>query len=171
MFFSNLVGEEGPRIQGVKDSRVCFLKILSTLLTFFRLSSGKPSPLWRWFPEESTNGTDVPLIHPPYRGRIKPPAFRVIVDFCYVFFGLCNSLAFHSNPWILDPLNPMGSHLLNWRSFTCFALINYNESWDDPNNACSSKSPNSRLRAWPVRVNTAAAIIRFTFLLIASNNT
>jgi len=23
-FFSNLVGEEGPRIPGVKDSRVCF---------------------------------------------------------------------------------------------------------------------------------------------------
>jgi hypothetical protein len=23
-FFSNLVGEEGSRIQGVKDSRVCF---------------------------------------------------------------------------------------------------------------------------------------------------
>jgi hypothetical protein len=37
--------------------------------------------LWRWFPEESTNGTDVPLIRPPYRGRIKPPALRVVVDF------------------------------------------------------------------------------------------
>jgi hypothetical protein len=35
-FFSNLVGEEGPRIPGVKDSRVCFLKTLSALLTFFR---------------------------------------------------------------------------------------------------------------------------------------
>ncbi len=34
-FFSNLVGEEGPRIPGVKDSSVCFLEILSTLLTFF----------------------------------------------------------------------------------------------------------------------------------------
>jgi hypothetical protein len=33
------------------------------------------------FPEESTNGTDVPLIRPPYRGRIKPPALRVVVDF------------------------------------------------------------------------------------------
>jgi len=33
--------------------------------------------LWRWFPEESTNGTDVPLIRSPYRGRIKPPALRV----------------------------------------------------------------------------------------------
>jgi len=36
LFFSNLVGEEGPRIQGVKDSRVCFLYILSASLTFFR---------------------------------------------------------------------------------------------------------------------------------------
>jgi hypothetical protein len=44
-FFSNLVGEEGPRIPGVpvkcdgifdKDPRVYFLKILSALLTFFR---------------------------------------------------------------------------------------------------------------------------------------
>ena len=35
--------------------------------------------LWRWLPEESTDGTDVPLIHPPYRGRIKPPALRVVV--------------------------------------------------------------------------------------------
>ncbi len=34
-FFSNLVGEEVPRIPGVKDSRVCFLKTLSALLTFF----------------------------------------------------------------------------------------------------------------------------------------
>jgi hypothetical protein len=39
--------------------------------------------LWRWFPEESTNGTDVPLIRPPYRGRIKPPALRVVVDFLF----------------------------------------------------------------------------------------
>jgi len=31
--------------------------------------------------EKSTNGTDVPLIRPPYRGRIKPPALRVVVDF------------------------------------------------------------------------------------------
>jgi len=30
-FFSNLVGEEGPRIPGVKDSSVCLLKILSAL--------------------------------------------------------------------------------------------------------------------------------------------
>ncbi len=35
-FFSNLVGEEGPRIPGVKDSSVCFLRIVSALLTFFR---------------------------------------------------------------------------------------------------------------------------------------
>ena len=35
-FFSNLVGEEGPRIPGVKDSSVCFFEILSALLTFFR---------------------------------------------------------------------------------------------------------------------------------------
>jgi len=35
-FFSNLVGEEGPGIPGVKDSRVCFLKTLSALSTFFR---------------------------------------------------------------------------------------------------------------------------------------
>ncbi len=43
-FFSTLVGEEGPRIPGVKpatdtagkDSSVCFLKILSALLAFFR---------------------------------------------------------------------------------------------------------------------------------------
>jgi hypothetical protein len=34
-FFSNLVGEEGPRIQGVKDSRACFLKTISAPLTFF----------------------------------------------------------------------------------------------------------------------------------------
>jgi len=34
-FLSNLVGEEGSRIQGVKDSRVCFLKTLSALSTFF----------------------------------------------------------------------------------------------------------------------------------------
>ncbi len=32
---TSLVGEEGPRIPGVKDSRVCFLKILSALLAFF----------------------------------------------------------------------------------------------------------------------------------------
>ncbi|MFC1813401.1 hypothetical protein ACFL03_12010 [Thermodesulfobacteriota bacterium] len=30
-FFSNLVGEEGPRIQGVKDSSVCSPTILSVL--------------------------------------------------------------------------------------------------------------------------------------------
>ena len=35
-FFSNLVGEEGPRIQGVKDSRVYYLKTLSALLAFIR---------------------------------------------------------------------------------------------------------------------------------------
>ncbi len=35
-FFSNLVGEEGPRIPGVKDSSVCYLKILSAFLTFFK---------------------------------------------------------------------------------------------------------------------------------------
>ena len=35
-FFSNLVGEEGPRILGVKDPRVYFLQTLSALLTFFR---------------------------------------------------------------------------------------------------------------------------------------
>jgi hypothetical protein len=35
-FFSNLVEEEGPWIQGVKDSRVCFLKILSRL-SFFHI--------------------------------------------------------------------------------------------------------------------------------------
>ena len=35
-FFSNLVGEEGPRIQGFKGSRACFLKTLSATLTFFR---------------------------------------------------------------------------------------------------------------------------------------
>jgi len=29
--------------------------------------------------------------------------------------NLCNSLAFHSNPWILDPLYPLVSHLLNWK--------------------------------------------------------
>ncbi len=34
--FSNLVEKEGPRIPGDKDSSVCFLKILSALLTFFR---------------------------------------------------------------------------------------------------------------------------------------
>ena len=39
-FFSNLVGEEGPRIQGVKDSRVCFLKTLSAPLTFFHFLLG-----------------------------------------------------------------------------------------------------------------------------------
>jgi hypothetical protein len=33
-FFSTLVGEEGPRIPGVKDSRVCFLKTLSRPLAF-----------------------------------------------------------------------------------------------------------------------------------------
>jgi hypothetical protein len=33
-FFSTLVGEEGPRIPGVKDSRVCFLKTLSAPLAF-----------------------------------------------------------------------------------------------------------------------------------------
>jgi hypothetical protein len=35
-FFSNLVGEEGPRIQGVQDSRFCFLMTLSALSTSFR---------------------------------------------------------------------------------------------------------------------------------------
>ena len=35
-FFSNLVGEEGPRILGVKDPRVYFLETLSALLAFFR---------------------------------------------------------------------------------------------------------------------------------------
>ena len=35
-FFSNLVGEAGPRILGVKDPRVYFLETLSALLTFFR---------------------------------------------------------------------------------------------------------------------------------------
>jgi len=35
-FCSNLVGEEGPRIPGVKDSSVCCLKTLSAPLTFFR---------------------------------------------------------------------------------------------------------------------------------------
>ncbi len=30
-FFSNLVGEESPRIPGVKDSSICCLKILSAL--------------------------------------------------------------------------------------------------------------------------------------------
>jgi hypothetical protein len=34
-FFFTLVGEEGPRIPGVKDSRVYFLKTLSTPLAFF----------------------------------------------------------------------------------------------------------------------------------------
>jgi len=34
-FFSNLVGEEGSRILGVKDSRVCFLKAVSAILTIF----------------------------------------------------------------------------------------------------------------------------------------
>jgi hypothetical protein len=33
-FFSTLVGEEGPRIPGVKESRVCFQKTLSGLLAF-----------------------------------------------------------------------------------------------------------------------------------------
>jgi hypothetical protein len=32
-FFSNLVGEEDPRIQGVKDSRDFFKKTLSAFLT------------------------------------------------------------------------------------------------------------------------------------------
>ena len=31
-FFSNLVGEEGPRIPGVKDSRVCFLGNFAVIL-------------------------------------------------------------------------------------------------------------------------------------------
>jgi len=31
-FFSNLVGEEGSRIPGVKDSRVCFLRYSSAIL-------------------------------------------------------------------------------------------------------------------------------------------
>jgi hypothetical protein len=31
LFFASLVGEEGPRIPGGKVSRVCFLKILSSL--------------------------------------------------------------------------------------------------------------------------------------------
>jgi len=30
-FFSNLVGEEGPRIPGVQDSRVCFFNIFIRL--------------------------------------------------------------------------------------------------------------------------------------------
>ena len=34
-FFSNLVGEEGPRIPGVKDSRFCFIETLSAPLTSF----------------------------------------------------------------------------------------------------------------------------------------
>jgi len=34
-FFSNLVGEEGSKILEVKDSRVCFLKALSAILTIF----------------------------------------------------------------------------------------------------------------------------------------
>ncbi len=38
-FFYNLVGEEGPRIPGVKDPRVCFLKTLLALLAFFRFST------------------------------------------------------------------------------------------------------------------------------------
>jgi len=32
----NMAGGKGPRIQGVKDPRVYFLKTLSALLTFFR---------------------------------------------------------------------------------------------------------------------------------------
>jgi len=35
-FSPNLVGKEGPRIPGVKDSWVCFIKTLSAPLTFFR---------------------------------------------------------------------------------------------------------------------------------------
>ena len=38
--FSNLIGEKDPRIPGVKESRVCFLKTLSVLLIFFRFQIG-----------------------------------------------------------------------------------------------------------------------------------
>jgi len=38
-FFSNLVGEEGSRIPGFRDSRVCFPKTLSAFLTFKPLTS------------------------------------------------------------------------------------------------------------------------------------
>jgi len=72
-FFSNLVGEEGPRIPGVKGSRVCFLKTLSgpkgppelvphiSLESIILLLFSIPSIPWPLAPLESSQNIFFPL--------------------------------------------------------------------------------------------------------------
>ena len=181
MFFSNLFGEEGPRIPGVKDwsvpplragfpvrmlpilyssprpllkgryfrgairSSVCFIEILSALLTFFRflpcLFLLYPIHLFQWslnprliiyrFPVHKQNHNflsvklDRILLHLGILLLFYISLNRVRMTFTR-HSTLCNSLAFHLNPWILDPLNPLEPHRLTWRLFTWLALISYN---------------------------------------------
>jgi len=80
-FFSNLVGEEGPRIQGVKGlfskDFISALNILSiSAMSFFA----------------GTNS--------PFSMTAKSPANNIWVSFFENFF------AFHLNPWTLEPLDP-----------------------------------------------------------------
>ena len=80
-FFSKFVGEKDSRVQGVKDSRVCFSTVLFVFFAFVPRFH-----IWLLF---RTHSSQVSRIFHRIPSR-------------------CNNMAFPLNPWTLDPLNPLG---------------------------------------------------------------
>ena len=110
-FFSNLVGEEGPRIPGVKDPRVYFLKTLSAPLTFFRFLQC----LFVMYPIHLFQlNLNPPLIISAF--PIRKQNHKICKASFSIFIRLfCGGSLEPLNPRILDPWNPLESYSLNWK--------------------------------------------------------